>query len=36
VVADALVRSCADLTQLAAWFDQAPDAKTTDEIFGTP
>jgi predicted transposase YdaD len=32
----ALVTSCADLTQLAAWFDQALDAKTTDEIFGTP
>jgi predicted transposase YdaD len=31
----ALVTSCADLTQLAAWFDQALDAKTTDEIFGT-
>jgi hypothetical protein len=32
----ALVTSCADLTQLATWFDQALDAKTTDEIFGTP
>ena len=30
-----LVTSCADLTQLATWFDQALDAKTTDEIFGT-
>ena len=29
-----LVTSCADLTQLATWFDQALDAKTTDEIFG--
>ena len=29
-----LVTSCADLNQLAAWFDQALDAKTTDEIFG--
>jgi len=29
-----LVTSCADLRQLAAWFDQALDAKTTDEIFG--
>jgi hypothetical protein len=29
-----LVTSCADLSQLAAWFDQALDAKTTDEIFG--
>jgi hypothetical protein len=26
--------SCADLRQLATWFDQALDAKTTDEIFG--
>ena len=30
-----LVTSCADLSQLATWFDQALDAKTTDEIFGT-
>jgi hypothetical protein len=29
-----LVTSCADLGQLAAWFDQALDATTTDEIFG--
>jgi hypothetical protein len=29
-----LVTSCADLAQLAAWFDRALDAKTTDEIFG--
>jgi hypothetical protein len=29
-----LVTSCADLSQLAAWFDRALDAKTTDEIFG--
>ena len=29
-----LVTSCADLSQLGAWFDQALDAKTTDEIFG--
>ena len=29
-----LVTSCADLSQLATWFDQALDAKTTDEIFG--
>ena len=29
-----LVVSCADLSQLAAWFDQALEAKTTDEIFG--
>ena len=29
-----LVTSCADLSQLAAWFDQALNAKTTDEIFG--
>ena len=29
-----LVTSCADLGQLDAWFDQALDAKTTDEIFG--
>jgi hypothetical protein len=29
-----LVMSCADLSQLATWFDQALDAKTTDEIFG--
>ena len=29
-----LVTSCSDLRQLAAWFDQALDAKTTDEIFG--
>jgi hypothetical protein len=31
-----LVTSCADLGQLATWFDQALDAKTTDEIFGAP
>jgi hypothetical protein len=31
-----LVTSCADLTQLATWFDQALDAKSTDEIFGMP
>jgi hypothetical protein len=30
-----LVTSCADLSQLATWFDQALDAKTTDEIFGS-
>ena len=30
-----LVTSCADLSQLATWLDQALDAKTTDEIFGT-
>jgi hypothetical protein len=30
-----LVTSCADLSQLATWFDQALDAKTTDEIFST-
>jgi len=29
-----LVTSCADLGQLAAWFDQALDATTTDEFFG--
>jgi hypothetical protein len=29
-----LVTSCADLSQLATWFDHALDAKTTDEIFG--
>ena len=29
-----LVTSCADLSQLATWFDQALDAQTTDEIFG--
>jgi hypothetical protein len=29
-----LVTSCADLSKLATWFDQALDAKTTDEIFG--
>ena len=29
-----LVASCADLSQLDAWFDQALEAKTTDEIFG--
>jgi hypothetical protein len=29
-----LVTSCADLSQLATWFDQALDAKTSDEIFG--
>jgi hypothetical protein len=28
-----LVTSCADLGQLATWFDQALDAKTTGEIF---
>jgi hypothetical protein len=28
-----LVTSCSDLSQLATWFDQALDAKTTDEIF---
>ena len=28
-----LVTSCADLSQLATWFDLALDAKTTDEIF---
>jgi hypothetical protein len=28
-----LVTSCADLSPLATWFDQALDAKTTDEIF---
>ena len=28
-----LVTSCADLRQLAAWFDRALDATTTDEIF---
>jgi len=28
-----LVTSCADLSQLDAWFDQALDAKTSDEIF---
>jgi hypothetical protein len=28
-----LITSCADLSQLATWFDQALDAKTTDEIF---
>jgi hypothetical protein len=27
-----LVTSCADLSQLATWFDQALDAKTSDEI----
>jgi hypothetical protein len=30
-----LVTSCSDLSQLATWFDQALDAKTTDEIFGS-
>jgi len=30
-----LVTSCADLSQLATWFDHALDAKTTDEIFGS-
>ena len=30
-----LVTSCTDLSQLATWFDQALDAKSTDEIFGT-
>jgi hypothetical protein len=29
-----VVTSCADLSQLATWFDLALDAKTTDEIFG--
>ena len=29
-----LVTSCSDLAQLATWFDQALDAKTTDDIFG--
>jgi hypothetical protein len=29
-----LLSSCADLGQLATWFDQALDANTTDEIFG--
>lgn len=29
-----LITSCADLAQLATWFDRALDAKTTDEIFG--
>ena len=29
-----LVTSCADLSQLATWFDRALDAKTSDEIFG--
>jgi hypothetical protein len=29
-----LVTSCADLSLLGAWFDQALEAKTTDEIFG--
>jgi hypothetical protein len=29
-----LVTSCSDLSQLATWFDQALDAKTSDEIFG--
>jgi flagellar biosynthesis/type III secretory pathway protein FliH len=29
-----LVTSCADLSQLATWFDRALDATTTDEIFG--
>ena len=29
-----LVASCADLSQLATWFDQALEAKTADEIFG--
>jgi hypothetical protein len=28
------VTSCPDLSQLAAWFDRALDAKTADEIFG--
>ena len=30
-----LVTSCADLSQLATWFDHALDAKTADEIFGS-
>jgi hypothetical protein len=30
-----LVTSCSDRSQLATWFDQALDAKTTDEIFGS-
>ena len=29
-----LIASCADLSQLATWFDQALEAKTADEIFG--
>jgi flagellar biosynthesis/type III secretory pathway protein FliH len=29
-----LVTTCADLSQLATWFDRALDAKSTDEIFG--
>jgi predicted transposase YdaD len=29
-----LVTSCADLSQLATWFNRALDATTTDEIFG--
>ena len=29
-----LVTSCADLGQLATWFDRALDAKAADEIFG--
>jgi hypothetical protein len=31
-----LVTSCADLSQLAAWFDRALDAETSDEIFSAP
>ena len=30
-----VVSSCSDLSQLATWFDQALDAKTTDEILGS-
>jgi hypothetical protein len=30
---DKLVTSCADLGQLATWFDRALGAKTTGEIF---
>jgi hypothetical protein len=30
-----LVTSSSDLSQLATWFDQALDAKTADEIFGS-
>jgi hypothetical protein len=29
-----LVTSCAELWQLATWFDRALDAKSTGEIFG--
>jgi hypothetical protein len=31
-----LVTSCSDLSQLDTWFDQALDAKTADDIFGSP